>query len=315
MLSVEGLHKSYGPVPALAGVDLQVAPGEVVGLLGPNGAGKTTLVSIVAGLRRADAGSVKIGDIDALAHPQRARGLLGLAPQDLGIYPIITVRENLALFGELVGLSGSDLEAGIERAADAVHIDGLLERKAGSLSGGQKRRLHTAIALLNRPPLLLLDEATTGADVSTRADLLDTVRDLAAQGSAILYSTHYLQEVEALDASVVIVEEGRVIASGQVRDLIGKHGVSAVELTFHGNPPAIESKLPGQRDGETVRFTTDDPAATLATVLATLGSEAGRLRQVEIIEPSLESVYLTLTGRRYRGDADVEAAEGDAHAS
>ena len=315
MLSVEGLSKSYGAVAALDQVDLEVSPGEVVGLLGPNGAGKTTLVSIVAGLRRADSGTVRVGTIDALAHPQRARRLLGLAPQDLGIYPIITVRQNLRLFAELAGLSGAELITNIDRVAEVLHITPLLDRKAGTLSGGQKRRLHTGIALLNHPPLLLLDEATTGADVGTRSDLLQVVRDLAGEGSAILYSTHYLHEVETLDASVVILEEGGVIAEGSVRRLIAAHGTAATELTFDGPPPAIEMTPAAERDGNVLRIVMDEPAAGLAAVLAALGPEAARLRSVEIIEPSLETVYLTLTGHRYQRTAETDTAEEEAVAS
>ena len=226
ILRVENLRKSYGDVVALNGVDLDMHPGEVVGLLGPNGAGKTTMVSIICGLRRADTGSVIVKGVDALAHPQVARQHIGLAPQDLGIYPVVSVRRNLELFGELAGLTRAVLGNQVESVAAALYLDELLDRKAGELSGGQKRRLHTAIALLNDPPLILLDESTTGADVETRQALLELVKDLARRGSAVLYSTHYLQEVETLDASVVIIEHGRVIARGTVDALVSTNGGS-----------------------------------------------------------------------------------------
>ena len=299
ILDVVGLHKSYGSVVALDGVNLRVEPGEIVGLLGPNGAGKTTLVSIICGLRRADRGSVTVDGTDALAHPQRARRSIGLAPQELGIYPIDKVRQNLALFGELAGIHGRALTAQIEEVAAALRLDDLLDRKAGELSGGQKRRLHTAIALLNHPPLILLDEATTGADVETRAALVDVVKDLAQRGSTILYSTHYLNEVEDLDAAVVILEQGRVIAEGSVQDLVSRNGAAVVELTFDGPPPSAIDGFVTSSSGQVMRVTADNPERSVGRVLASLGADASRLQSVEIIKPSLETVYLGLTGRRY----------------
>ena len=311
MLAIRELRKTYGSVTALDGVDLQVNSGEVVGLLGPNGAGKTTLVSIVAGLRRADSGSVRVGAFDALRHPQQARQLIGFAPQDMGIYPIVTVRQNLALFAELTGLSGSQLSSEIEAVADALRIDDLLDRKAGELSGGQKRRLHTAIGLLNDPPLILLDESTTGADVGTRAALLELVRALADRGSAVLYSTHYLQEVEALDASVAILEEGAVIARGPVSELVSSHGDAVVELSFDGPAPDLRLETRVERDSNVLRVATHDPTGTLARIMAELSNGGPSPRGVEIIEPSLETVYLSLTGHRYRDDDAEQSEETD----
>ena len=296
MLHISGLRKSYGELPALRGVDLDVAAGEVVALLGPNGAGKTTLVSIVSGLRRADAGVVEVDGLDALARTADVRARIGLAPQDTGIYPVVSVRHNLLLFGELAGLERRDLKARVAEVAEALDITDLLDRKAGSLSGGQKRRVHTAIALLHRPRLLLLDEATTGADVETRARILDLVQRTAADGSAVLYSTHYLAEVETLGSRVVILDSGQVIADGDVHHLVTTHATPVVELTFAGEVPAA------LRDGHSpgagrLRIPTQDPPATLVDVLAKASGQ--QLTGVEIVHPSLEAVYLALTGRRY----------------
>ena len=306
MLLVEELRKAYGQLTALDGVDLRIEPGEICGLLGPNGAGKTTLVSIIAGLRRADAGRVLVAGVDALALPYEARRFLGLAPQELGIYPIVTVRENLSFFGELADLRGAQLAGRVGEVAEALDLTELLDRSARDLSGGEKRRVHTAMAMLHRPPLLLLDEPTTGVDVRTRARLLDAVRSLAAQdGTAICYSTHYLPEVEALDASVAIIERGRIIARGSVAELIKQHGGSAIELVFDGQPPQIA--MPGRRAetvDSTVRIYTDQPAVDVAAVLQALGPATDRLRAVEIVAPSLESVFLAVTGRRYSSDHD-----------
>jgi len=300
LLEVEDLHKAYGDVVALNGVDLSVQRGQIVGLLGPNGAGKTTLVSIICGLRRADRGKVTVNGIDALRYPQRAR----LAPQDIGIYPSVTVLNNLQLFAELTGLSGRAVTTQIEQIATALRLDELLDRKAGELSGGQKRRLHTAIALLNEPPLVLLDEPTTGADVETRAALLEVVTDLARRGSSVVYSTHYLQEIETLDATVVIIEHGSVIASGAVHDLIAASGDSIVAITFDGQPPSDLNGFAATVDGSVMRVTTDDPGRATAQILEQLGAESSRVAGIEIIKPSLETAYLAITGHRYtQGEA------------
>ena len=298
MLEVTDLRKSYGEVVALDGVTLSLAAGDVVGLLGPNGAGKTTLVSIICGLRHADSGSVQVNGVDALAHPQQARHHIGLAPQELGIYPIDSVRQNLLLFGELAGLKGRELKAGVESVSAALRLEDLLSRKAAELSGGQKRRLHTAIALLNDPPLILLDEATTGADVETRAALLEVVKALAQKGSAVLYSTHYLGEIEDLDAKVVIVDHGRVIAAGSVAELTAQNGGSYVELVFEGEIPRLDD-YETTTHGSSMRVKALEPARELGSIMGALGPAASRVQSAEIIRSNLEAVFLELTGRRY----------------
>ncbi len=311
MLSVEGVTKSYNGQTALRGVDLAVEPGQIVGLLGPNGAGKTTLISIVAGLRRPDAGSVLVGGIDVVRRPDAARLLLGLAPQDLGIYPSLSVRENLVFFGELNGLRRKALAARIDEVATTLGITELLPRIASSMSGGEKRRLHTAMALVHRPKLLLLDEPTTGADVASRAQLLGVVRDLAHEGAAVVYSTHYLPEVEDLGASVVLIDRGKVIASGSIAELVARHSHATIELAFEGPAPALSHPGAGAPEGSIVRVTCDNAPAVAASVLTSLGADAQRLQSVQILNPSLESVYLAVTGRRYDADVDADKTGGD----
>jgi ABC-2 type transport system ATP-binding protein len=312
MLEVVGLRKAYGTRTALAGVDLEIAPGEIVGLLGPNGAGKTTLVSIVAGLLRPDAGAVRIGTIDALSHPRQTRGLFGLAPQETGLYPTLTCRQNLRFFGELAGLRRRELRNALEDVASALQLTDLLDRQAQHLSGGERRRLHTALALVHRPPLALLDEPTTGADVRTRAQLLELVRELATEGSAVLYSTHYLTEIEQLGASVAILDRGHVIARGSVAQLMAATGANVVELTFAGPVPPLVASAHGasvEAEGSILRVRTDDPGKATAAILADLGPRASELRSLEVVQPSLETAYLELTGRRY----EHETASGIAH--
>ena len=301
-LAIEDLRKSYPDTVALDGVTLTVSSGEVVGLLGPNGAGKTTMVSIVCGLRRADAGSVYVMGVDALARPEEARPHIGLAPQDLAIYPMDTVRQNLAFFAELVGLRGATLSQELDEVASALRLTDLMDRKAAELSGGQKRRLHTAIALLGRPPLILLDEATTGADVETRTALIEVVRRMAERGSAVVYSTHYLQEVEAIDARVVILDRGAVIADGLLADLVSRNGGAFVELVFDGPPPGIAGRWAVTVDGPRLRVAVEDPGQAMGAIFESLGPNRARLQSVALVSPSLETVFMNLTGRRYRSE-------------
>lgn len=305
MLNIHGLRKSYGEHGVLRGVDLHASPGEVVGLLGPNGAGKTTLVSIVAGLRPADAGEVTVDGIDAFARPERARAAIGLAPQDLGIYPILTVAQNLSLFGELAGLRGPALRVRIGEVAEALDLTAMLPRKAASLSGGQKRRLHTAMALVNRPKLLFLDEPTVGADVESRGRILATVRDLAAGGCAVIYTSHYLPEIEELAATVAVLEGGQIIARGPLTELVSRYGSPALRLSFDGPAP----HLPGfVVEGREATLQTAHPAHAAADILQRLNGQSAHLRSVDIVRPSLEAAYLALTGRR-SNDEPVDNTE------
>jgi ABC-2 type transport system ATP-binding protein len=310
VLEAVDVVKHYGARPALAGVSLEVRAGEVVGLLGPNGAGKSTLVSIVAGLCAPDRGRVHVAGIDVVTEPSVARAEIGLAPQETGVYEPLTVRENLAFFADLAGLRRRARAARIEELADALQLDALLDRTAFELSGGERRRLHTAIAFVHRPSLLLLDEPTVGADVRTRAALLGVVRAAADEGSAIVYSTHYLPEVEMLDATVALLVDGRVIASGALPALVNAHGRAAVELRFDGAPP--ESAFNGFAatiSGDVVRIEAADPPTAVPQIINCLGSHASRLRGVELLRPSLDSVFVALTGRRYdAGALDVATA-------
>jgi ABC-2 type transport system ATP-binding protein len=289
-----------------------VAAGEIVGLLGPNGAGKTTLVSIVAGLRGADGGSVRIGGIDALAHPHRVRPLLGLAPQETGIYPSLTCRQNLRFFAELTGLRKRRLRDAVDSVAEALQLTELLDRRAQHLSGGERRRLHTALALVHRPALVMLDEPTTGADVRTRTQLLELVTNLAANGSAVVYSTHYLNEIDQLGASVLIIDRGRAIARGTVANLLAAHAANVVKLTFAGPAPAVLAGTLAdrvERDGSVLRVHTRQPEVATTAIIEGLGERAKDLRTLEVVHPSLEAVFLELTGRRYQPVAEQELSD------
>ncbi|GAB3466686.1 ABC transporter ATP-binding protein [Actinophytocola sediminis] len=309
-LSVRGVRKRYGDLVALEHVDLEIEPGAVVGLLGHNGAGKTTLLSAIAGLVRIDGGQIEVCGHSVARDPRRARRALGLAPQELGVYPPLTVRQNLGFFAELAGLRGGRAGARIEEVAEALGLTALIDRRVHQLSGGEQRRVHVALALLHKPPLVLLDEPTAGVDVRTRGRLVDHVRHLAATGAAVCYSTHYLPEIEALDCAVAVLHRGRVVARGPVADLVRRHGDSALELVFAGPAPELDLPWPVVRQARVLRIRTDQPEMATGRVLGALGEATERLLSMRVLRPSLDSVFLGLTGRRADGvDDGVEPVE------
>ena len=290
MLSAHALVKRFGGTTALDGFDLDVARAEITGLIGHNGAGKTTFVEVVAGLTRPDSGQVTIGGTDALRTPRQARRLLGVAPQEPALYVSATVRDNLCLFAGLAGLSRRDQRARATALAAELLLDEVLDRPIGLLSGGQRRRVQAATALIGEPPLLLLDEPTAGADPQTREALLDAVRARATAGAAVLYTTHYLPELADLGATLAVARAGRVIARGTQRELTrGLPG--ELRLRFE-HPPVLPERMRDTAvlaDGE-VRIPSADAPADLAALLA-----AGCLpTAVDIRRPDLDDLYRSL---------------------
>ncbi|WP_182875847.1 ABC transporter ATP-binding protein [Microbispora sp. H10670] len=279
MLVAEGLVKRYGRRSALDGFDLAVASGEIVGLIGHNGAGKTTFVEVVTGLVRPDAGRVRIAGGSGRA----VRRLLGVAPQEFALYSGVSVRENLRLFAGLAGLRGRRRDTEITRVLDELHLAPIADRPVGVLSGGQRRRVQAATAMVGSPPLLLLDEPTAGADPETRSALLAAVRARAEAGAAVLYTTHYLPELVDLDATVALARAGRVVARGTQRELTrGLPG--ELRVTF-ADPADPELRLP-----------TTDPGADLAALLA-----SGRTpTSVDVRRPSLDDLYRALEAGKAR---------------
>ncbi|RCG26490.1 ABC transporter ATP-binding protein [Sphaerisporangium album] len=272
MLKAENLTKRYGRVQALAGFSLEVAAGEIVGLVGHNGAGKTTFIETATGLIRPDGGRVTVNGQD----PARVRGITGVCPQQIGLYLSTTVREHLRLFGGLAGLRRTALRAEIDDLAESLKLTSFMDRPVGVLSGGQQRRTQAAVALINRPSLLLMDEPTAGADPETRQALLDVVKQRASEGAAVIYTTHYLPELTELAATIAVARAGAVIARGSAADLLdGLPG--EVLVTF--------------ADAE-VHVSTTDPTGTLLEILR----DAGRPPiAVDLRKPSLDDLYRSLT--------------------
>lgn len=290
-LEVREVRKSYGTHEVLREVDLRVEPGQILGLLGRNGAGKSTLITILCGLRRADSGSISIcGHRPSSAEATQS---IGYAPQDLGIYPDLSVAQNLAAFGELHGLGRREAAS---RAGEVMVLLGLSEKsgqRASHLSGGQQRRLHAGMAIMHRPHLVFMDEPTVGADVEARSQILRAVRQLADEGAAVVYTSHYLAEFEELGSDIAILNEGCIVASGTLEDIIAGHGRAEVTLEFDRPVPSING---WDADGTLLRHIGDeaDPGSRIGEALASPTLQGARLTDVRITQASLHNAYLQI---------------------
>jgi ABC-2 type transport system ATP-binding protein len=281
LLVLREVRKRYGPAaPAVDGLSLEVRRGEVFGLLGPNGAGKTTTVAMIAGLLAPDAGSVELVPYGSPRVPE-VRRRIGIAPQALALYDGLTGEENVALFGRLYGLSGQALALRVAASIAFVGLEDRARDRVAAYSGGMKRRLNLAVALVHEPELVVLDEPTVGVDPQSRNLIFENIGALRSQGRTIVYTTHYMEEAERLCDRVAIVDAGRLLALGTVGELVAAHGVRPV--------------LVAELEGEERRIPADDPLAALNALAA-----RERLRSFRVERPDLEQVFLHLTGRRLR---------------
>jgi ABC-2 type transport system ATP-binding protein len=295
MIRVIDLRKSFGPVVAVADVSFEVQRGETFGLLGPNGAGKTTTILMLSGALRPDAGEVFVNGAADPTRPE-VRCQLGVAPQALALYEPLSARENLTFFGKLYGLAGQRLR---ERVAWALELAGLGDRssdRVATYSGGMKRRLNLACALVHDPPVVFLDEPTAGVDPQSRNHLFEVIEGLTAGGGTVLYTTHYMEEAERLCDRVAVMDHGRILAVDTVEGLIARHGGQAtIEAELDAVPPD-PCRLPGKLDGRVLRLQTEQPLEEAAR----LASQGLKFRRFHVEQPNLEMVFLALTGRRLR---------------
>lgn len=312
LLEVSHLKKSYDGNLVVDDLSFSVDAGEIFGLLGPNGAGKSTTMMMIAGLRHADAGSVTIDGRTANGDDINRKLALGVVPQDLAVYPDLTARENLSFFGSIYGVRGARLRERIERVLGQVGLTEHARQYVRTFSGGMKRRLNFGAGLLHEPKVVILDEPTVGVDPQSRSHLLDCVRQLAADGVAVIYASHYMEEVEALCQRVAIVDHGKLLASGTLDELLDR-ARSDMYLRVAAPPDRLKQRLLGlaevtvQNEGQSQIVVRRERRATpaafngrLAAVLEILAADGVEMLSIEAYEHNLERLFLELTGRKLR---------------
>ncbi len=317
MLSVRGLKKRYDKLIAVDDVSFDIRRGEIFGLLGPNGAGKTTTISMIAGLLLPNEGEISVGGGDAVRGGMQVRRMIGVVPQELAIYPRLTAQENLEFFGQLYGLNGTALK---QRTEEMLTLVGLSERahsRAETFSGGMKRRLNLAIGLMHDPQLLLLDEPTVGVDPQSRNHIFEGVRELNKKGLTILYTSHYMEEVEALCDRVGIMDKGKLIACDITADLAASRGGAVIEVALEslvlpesliphlrqlGGIQSVESTAEETADvpQTTLKITGERVNSALPAIISQINEAGVGIQNLRIHQPNLEDVFLALTGKTLR---------------
>jgi ABC-2 type transport system ATP-binding protein len=304
MLSLHSVTKRYSTVTALDAVSLAIAPGEFFGLLGPNGAGKSTLMSLAAGLRSPDSGEVSLAGETFSRANLSTRHALGLVPQTIALYTDLTAEQNLHIFGQLYGLRGRDLQARIDEALVSVQLADRRHSEVKTFSGGMQRRLNLVASLLHRPKLLLCDEPTVGIDPQSRNAIFDYLEKLNCEGVTIIYSTHYMEEAERLCSRIGIIDHGKILALGSLDELLMQlpfeDEITFPEISATANF-AAQLATHGQLDTAhgTHRFR-PRPGHPLSAFFADAEKTGVATRLFEIQRPSLEAVFLHLTGRKLR---------------
>jgi len=310
-IEAKGLVKTYGDNRAVDGVDLHVGTGMIYGVLGPNGAGKTTVIRMLATLLRPDAGSARIFGHDVVKEPQIVRQLIGVTGQYASVDESLSATENLVIFSRLLGLGRAESR---KKAADLLEEFGLTEaakRPLKNFSGGMRRRLDLAASLIAQPPLIFLDEPTTGLDPRTRNQMWDTIRRLVNTGSTVLLTTQYLEEADQLADRIAVIDHGRVVAEGTVDDLKGSVGTSSLHLRVQ-NPQDMKH---ARQTVEQVLQVKSNISAEAGKITAPMGDvdrvtdllialrEAGiPLSEMSVQKPTLDEVFLTLTGHGVKDD-------------
>jgi len=295
MIEVRDLRKSFGTTTAVAGITFNVRPGETFGLLGPNGAGKSTTIAMLTGALTPDIGTIRLADGGA-PNEAPARARIGVAPQALSLYEELTAAENLTFFGRLYGLKGQRLAERVDWALDFAGLTDRRKSRVKTFSGGMKRRLNLAVALVHDPQIIFLDEPTAGVDPQSRNHIFERIEALRAEGRTVVYTTHYMEEAQRLCDRVAIMDHGTILDLDTISGLLAKYGGRAVVKGKLAKPPVNGVKLPGVLDGLALRFESERPLEEIAQL-----STAGVVFQtLEVAKPDLETVFLSLTGRSLR---------------
>ena len=315
---VEDLVKRYGEVEALRGVSLQVPTGSVLGLLGPNGAGKTTAVRILTTLLRPDGGRAEVLGVDVTAEAERVRASIGLAGQSAAVDENLTGRENLRMVGRLTHLDPADVTERSGDLLDRFDLHDAADRLVRTYSGGMRRRLDLAAALVHEPPVLFLDEPTTGLDPRSRTELWAVIEELVGRGTTVLLTTQYLEEADRLADNIVVIDHGTVIAEGTSSELKGQLGATVIEVGFASHEDAaragseVEPLGAVTVEGQHLRLSVADGAAAMLQVVRALEDEQLQPLTMALREPTLDDDFLSLTGHAAEDGDDGDApTDGD----
>jgi len=319
-IEAEGLTKRFGDVAALDGIDLQVEEATVFGMLGPNGAGKTTAVRILATILRPDAGRAEVLGRDVVRDPEGVRRRIGLAGQYAAVDPNLTGRENLRMVGVLGQMPRASIAPRASSLLERFSLTDAADRPLRTYSGGMRRRLDIAASLMPSPPVLFLDEPTTGLDLTSRNELWAMIRELVDEGTTVLLTTQYLEEADQLAGRVAVIDGGQVIANDEPTRLKAEMGDTVVEMSFADE--AVAERAVGlladgglgkiEREHRTVRVSSNRGAHVLVDVLRRFDADGVEPATLAVREPSLDDVFLALTGHRAEAADPDEPAEGDA---
>jgi ABC-2 type transport system ATP-binding protein len=306
ILALAGLGKDYGDRRAVGEVNLEIAAGSIVGLLGPNGAGKTTTISMASGVTTPTRGTARVDGHDVWRAPRQAKRALGLVPQELALYDELSPVQNLRFFGQLYGLAGAELAARVDWALGVAGLSDRARDRVDEFSGGMKRRLNLAAGVLHRPKLLVLDEPTVGVDPQSRNHIFETVRALRDDGMTVLYTSHYMEEVEALCDRVAIMDHGAIVAEGAIASLVAAQGGDGTDVVVEGDPAAaraaaVAAVAPREvgGDGATIRL---PEIAPLAPVIAAIEATGAVIKSITSRRGDLEGVFLSVTGKALRDE-------------
>ena len=293
-IEVKQLHKHFGALHALCGIDLEIEAGEFFALLGPNGAGKTTLINIIAGLTLGTSGSVSVMGHDVVSHYRQARRMLGVVPQELVYDPFFTVRETLTIQSGYYGLKNN--QAWIEEILHQLDLVSKADVNMRALSGGMKRRVLVAQSLVHKPPVIVLDEPTAGVDVELRQGLWRFIRQLNRDGHTIVLTTHYLDEAEALCNRVAMLKQGHIVALDSIKNLLSSVSTCSLRLRLSPDilPSALQRLLSEREDG--FYILTLNGYSQMEDVLVALRLAKTCILEMEILQPGLEEVFVTITG-------------------
>jgi ABC-2 type transport system ATP-binding protein len=308
MIEVHELRKSFGDVTAVDGVSFSCEAGTLFGLLGPNGAGKSTTIACISGLLKPGSGRISVGGRDIVTGGAAARAILGVVPQELALYNDLSATDNLSYWGAAYGLHGQALRKRVDAVLELTGLHDRAKEPVRNFSGGMQRRLNFGCGIVHEPRVLLLDEPTVGVDPQSRVRLLDLVRELVAQGTCVLYTTHYMEEAQALCDQIGIIDRGKLLALGtleELRQLIGESDV--LRLSGRFDPTAARAALAAldhcevlQAEAGSLMLAIGDATRRLPAIFAALAGAGCEIHETTLNQPTLESLFIKLTGRELR---------------